>query len=91
MLSAATAGCSSRHRRLPRPSPDELGKTVEALAAKADVTAQAEERAAALKDQAEEKADRAATAARANRTPLLLVAAAVVVLRLVRLSRGRRR
>ncbi|MEV0989580.1 DUF3618 domain-containing protein [Streptomyces sp. NPDC049949] len=100
---------------------DELGKTVEALAAKADVKAQVKEKAAAVKDQAAEKAalvsdqirekagdaaqlvkdktpdpllekaDQAATAARANRTPLLLVAAAVVVLVLVRRSRGHRR
>ncbi|MYT19696.1 hypothetical protein GTW69_05225 [Streptomyces sp. SID7760] len=38
-----------------------------------------------------EKADQAATAARANRTPLLLVGAAAVVLLLIRRSRGRRR
>ncbi|MFK0238825.1 DUF3618 domain-containing protein [Streptomyces vinaceus] len=100
---------------------DELGRTVEALAAKADIKAQAKEKAATVKDQAAEKAalvsdqirekagdaahlmkdktpdpllekaDQAATAARANRTPLLLIAGAVVVLLLVRRSRGRRR
>ncbi|KMO96846.1 DUF3618 domain-containing protein [Streptomyces roseus] len=89
---------------------DELGKTVEALAAKADVKAQAKEKAALVSDQIREKAgdaaqlvkdktpdpllekaDQAATAARANRTPLLLVGAAAVVLLLIRRSRGRRR
>ncbi|MFF4449784.1 DUF3618 domain-containing protein [Streptomyces sp. NPDC001502] len=38
-----------------------------------------------------EKAGQTATAARANRTPLLVVGAAVAVLLLVRRSRGRRR
>ncbi|WP_405785818.1 DUF3618 domain-containing protein [Streptomyces sp. NBC_01367] len=100
---------------------DELGQTVEALAAKADIKAQAKEKTAAVKGQAAEKAalvsdqirektghaarlvkdmtpdpllekaGQAATAARANRTPLLAVGAAVVVFLLVRRSRGRRR
>ncbi|MFF0216026.1 DUF3618 domain-containing protein [Streptomyces vinaceus] len=62
---------------------DELGKTVEALAAKADIKAQAKQKAAHVKD-------RAAAAARTNRTPLLLIAAAAAVILLVRRSRGRR-
>ncbi|MFJ3831208.1 DUF3618 domain-containing protein [Streptomyces sp. NPDC090046] len=130
---------------------DELGRTVEALAAKADIKAQAKEKTAAVKGQAVEKAalvseqiretagqaaqavkdktpdpllektaqaaahvresaakagqyatdktpdpileraGQAATAARANRTPLLVVGAAVAVFLLVRRSRGRRR
>ncbi|MFI5672840.1 DUF3618 domain-containing protein [Streptomyces sp. NPDC051704] len=129
---------------------DELGQTVEALAAKADIKAQAKKKAAAVKGQAAEKAalasdqirqkgeeavqlvkdntpdpllkktaeaaahvrenatkagqyaagktpdpflekaGHAATVARANRTPLLAIGAAVVVLLLVRRSRGRR-
>ncbi|MEU8779802.1 DUF3618 domain-containing protein [Streptomyces sp. NPDC048606] len=97
---------------------DELGQTVEALAAKADIKAQAKEKTAAAKDRAAqkaalvsdrireragqaaqlvkdrapdpllEKAGRAATAARANRSPLLAVGAAVLVLILVRRNRG---
>ncbi|WP_369142589.1 DUF3618 domain-containing protein [Streptomyces sp. R44] len=100
---------------------DELGKTVEALAAKADIKAQAKERTVAIKDQAAEKAalvsehiretaghaarqvkdmtprpllgkaGRATTAARAGRTTLLVVGAAVAVLLLVRRSRGHHR
>ncbi|MFJ4862319.1 MULTISPECIES: DUF3618 domain-containing protein [unclassified Streptomyces] len=130
---------------------DELGQTVEALAAKADIKAQAKEKTAAFKGQAAEKtalvsdqiretaghaaqavkdktpdpllektaqaaahvresaakagqyatdkmpdpllerAGQAATAARANRTPLLVVGAAVAVFLLVRRSRGHRR
>ncbi|MFE9928615.1 DUF3618 domain-containing protein [Streptomyces sp. NPDC005533] len=100
---------------------DELGQTVEALAAKADVKAQAKEKAAAVKDQAAEKAalvseqiretaghavqlvkaktpdpllekaDQAVTAARANRTPLLVAGAVVVVFLLIRRGRGGRR
>ncbi|AYV31870.1 hypothetical protein EES41_34545 [Streptomyces sp. ADI95-16] len=103
---------------------DELGKTVEALAAKTDIKARAKQKAAAVKEQAAEKATlvsdqirtkteraahlvkdkttdpdplfdpagRAATAARANRTPLLVAAgAALVVVLLVRRGRGRRR
>ncbi|WP_374777402.1 DUF3618 domain-containing protein [Streptomyces sp. NBC_01310] len=130
---------------------DELGRTVEALAAKTDIKAQAKEKTAAVKGQAAEtaalvseqirektghavqlvkaktpdpllektaqaavhvregaakagqyatdktpdplleKAGQAATAARANRTPLLVAGAAVVVFLLVRRHRGRRR
>ncbi|MYV78456.1 DUF3618 domain-containing protein [Streptomyces sp. SID1046] len=119
---------------------DELGRTVEALAAKADIKAQAKEKAALVTEQIREKtghaarlvkdktpdpllekaaqaaeqmeetavkaaryatdqtpdpllekAGQAAAAARANRTPLLVVGAAVVVFLLVRRGRGHRR
>ncbi|MFJ6755386.1 DUF3618 domain-containing protein [Streptomyces sp. NPDC091273] len=100
---------------------DELGQTVEALAAKADIKAQAKEKKAAVVGQAAEKAalvseqirektgyavqlmkaktpdpllekaGQAATAARANRTPLLVAGAVLVVFLLVRRGRGRRR
>ncbi|MFE9847022.1 DUF3618 domain-containing protein [Streptomyces goshikiensis] len=130
---------------------DELGLTVEALAAKTDIKAQVKGKTAAIKGQAAEKAvlasdqirekagraaqlvrdktpdtvlertaqaatqaremaakagqyavdktpdpllekaEQAATAARVNRTPLLAVGAAVVIVLLVRRSRGRRR
>ncbi|MCP3754577.1 DUF3618 domain-containing protein [Streptomyces sp. TBY4] len=70
---------------------DELGQTVEALAAKADVKAQAKEKTAAIKDQAAEKAEQAAAVARGNRTPLLVLGAAVAVFLVVRRSRGHRR
>lgn len=100
---------------------DELGRTVEALAAKADIKAQAKEKTAAVKGRAAEKAalvteqihektgraarlvkdkapdpllekaGEAGAAARAHRTPLLLVGAAVVVFLLVRRGRGHRR
>ncbi|MFB7176209.1 DUF3618 domain-containing protein [Streptomyces sp. NPDC056257] len=99
---------------------DELGQTIEALAAKADVKAQARERTAAVKEQAAEKtalvadqiraqtqhaaqlvkdttpdpvlhkAGQVAEAARANRTPLLVAGAALLVLLLVRHSRRSR-
>ncbi|MFF7295517.1 DUF3618 domain-containing protein [Streptomyces sp. NPDC008265] len=100
---------------------DELGKTVEALAAKADIKAQAKEKTAAVRDQAAEtaaqvseqireraehaaqavkdktpdpllqRAAQAATAARANRTPLLVIGTALAVVLLLRRSRGGRR
>lgn len=99
---------------------DALGQTVEALAAKADVKAQAKVKTAAVKEQAAEKtalvadqireqtrhaaqlvkdttpdpvlhkAGQVAAAVRANRTPLLVAGAALVVLLLVRRGRGRR-
>ncbi|MFG2489223.1 MULTISPECIES: DUF3618 domain-containing protein [Streptomyces] len=99
---------------------DELGRTIEAPADKADVKAQVRDKTAVLKEQAAEtagavadrilsktwhaaqlvkdttpepvlnKAGRAANVARANRTPLLVAGAALVVLLLVRRSRRSR-
>ncbi|MEU9081322.1 DUF3618 domain-containing protein [Streptomyces sp. NPDC048357] len=70
---------------------DELGQTIEALAAKADVKAQAKERTAALKEQAAEKTvlvtDQVTAVVRANRKPLLVAGVALLVLLLVRRSR----
>lgn len=119
--SPGTTGAAELREQIER-TRDELGQIVEALAAKADIKAQAKEKTAAIKGQAAEqaalvsgqirekteqaarlvkdktpdpvleKAEQAATAARVNRTPLLAVgAAAVVILLLVRRSRGRRR
>lgn len=110
---------------------DELGQTVEALAAKADVKAQAKEKAADVKAQAMDvaadvkaqaqdrtaqamekasvmteqavhfvkdrtpdpvldEADRVATKAWANRTPLIAIGTALIVILLVRRGRGRK-
>ncbi|MFI5982370.1 DUF3618 domain-containing protein [Streptomyces sp. NPDC051555] len=99
---------------------DELGRTVEALAGKADIKAQTKEKAAAMKEQSMEKAalvtdqiretagqavrlvqqktpepvldttGQVVTAAKANRTPLLALGAALVVVLLVRRGRGRK-
>ncbi|MEU3405449.1 DUF3618 domain-containing protein [Streptomyces sp. NPDC006670] len=78
---------------------DELGRTVEALAAKADVPARtkakaaeveerAVERAALLAGRLREEAVSAAVAARTHRTPLLAAATALAAFLLLR--RGRR-
>ncbi|MCX4808692.1 DUF3618 domain-containing protein [Streptomyces sp. NBC_01214] len=97
---------------------DGLGQTIEALADKADIKAQAREKTAAMTEQAAatagmvadqirtktlhaaqlvkdttpepvlDKAGRAASVVRANRKPLLVAGAALIVLLLVR--RGRR-
>ncbi|MET9319443.1 DUF3618 domain-containing protein [Streptomyces sp. NPDC003038] len=78
----------------------ELTQAVEALAAKVDVTARAQEKTAAVKEQAGEKAvqvtaqvremaAKAATTARANRTPLLAAGIALVAFLLIRRSRRR--
>ncbi|MER5763934.1 DUF3618 domain-containing protein [Streptomyces sp. NPDC002082] len=110
---------------------DELGQTVEALAAKADVRAQAKEKAADIKAQATDmaadakaqaqdltaharerasamteqavnfvkdktpdpvldEADRVANRAWANRTPLIAIGTALIVILLVRRGRGRK-
>ncbi len=92
---------------------DELGRTAEALAAKADVRVQAKEKAADVKAQAMEKAsvmteqaasfvkdetpdpvldeaDRVATRAWSNRTPLIAIGTALIVILLVRRGRGRK-
>ncbi|MFJ7206155.1 hypothetical protein ACIQWR_21785 [Streptomyces sp. NPDC098789] len=95
-------------------------RTVGALASKADVKAQTQEKAAAMKEQGMEKASlvtdqiretagqavrlvqqrtpepvldttgQVVTAAKANRTPLLALGAALVVILLVRRGRGRK-
>ncbi|MFG2989115.1 DUF3618 domain-containing protein [Streptomyces sp. NPDC048257] len=88
---------------------DELGRTVEALAAKADIKAQAADKVALVTGQVRgriehaahlasektpdpvlEQASRAAGAARANRTALLAVGAALIVFLVVRRKRGQR-
>lgn len=110
---------------------DELGQTVEALAAKTDVKAQAKEKAADVKAQAIDvaadvkaqaqdltaqamekasvmteqaanfvkdktpdpvldEADRVATRAWANRTPLIAIGTALIVILVVRRGRGRK-
>ncbi|MFJ7591220.1 DUF3618 domain-containing protein [Streptomyces sp. NPDC097617] len=67
---------------------DELGRTVEALAAKADVKAQATEKAARVTGRIRGGIEHAATP-RAERTAALLaVGAAVLVILLVRHNRG---
>lgn len=93
---------SNRPGRAAAPTPDELreqvettreqlGVTVEALAAKADIRARAQDRAAAVKGQVRDTADHAARTARRNRGPLVAAGAAAVVLAMVVLVHRSRR